>query len=93
MLAIARALMMSSELVLLDEPTEELSPLLIHALKQVLHELGKPGLTMFIVERNVRVPLEIAYRYYLIDRDCIEFQGTTEQLQAEPDLFTKCLGV
>jgi len=93
MLAIARALMMSPELVLLDEPTEGLSPLLVNELKQVLLELGKSGLTIFIVEQNVRVVLDIAFRHYLIDKGCIEFQGTTEQLQAEPDVLKKCLGV
>jgi branched-chain amino acid transport system ATP-binding protein len=81
MLAVARALMGNPELLLLDEPTEGLAPLMVYALEKQIKTLKEAGLTILLAEQNVRSALRISDRGYIIDDGQIRFHGTTEELK------------
>ena len=75
MLAIGRALMMKPDLLLLDEPSLGLAPLLIHSIYDCLLELNRKGLTILLVEQNVKKALAISQRAYLLENGAIVLQG------------------
>lgn len=91
MLAIARALMGNPELLLLDEPTEGLAPLLIRALEERIRKLKETGLTVLLAEQNVRSALRLADRGYIIDDGHIRYQGSVEELRENEEIRKKYL--
>jgi branched-chain amino acid transport system ATP-binding protein len=91
MLAVARALMGNPELLLLDEPTEGLAPVLVYALEEQIKRLREVGLTVLLAEQNVRSALRLSDRGYIIDDGHIRYQGTIEQLQKNDDIRKKYL--
>ncbi len=93
MLAIARALMTNPDLLLMDEPSEGLAPLLVQALGQQLQRLKASGLSIFLVEQNVGLALSIADEVYIIERGQIVYRGTPEALNASEDIKRRYLGV
>jgi len=93
MLAIARALMTNPDLLLMDEPSEGLAPLLVQALGEHLKQLKASGLSIFLVEQNVGLALSIADVVYVIDRGQIVYRGTPEAFQAAEDIKRRYLGV
>ena len=92
-LAIARSLMSGPELLLLDEPSIGLAPLIIDSIFTFLSELRHKGLTMLLVEQNAEVALEIADRGYVFTNGRIETSGTSEELQASSDVKNAYLGI
>ncbi len=82
-LAIGRALMMSPELLMLDEPSLGLSPKLMHEMFTTLEALRQSGTTIFVVEQNVRLALQYVDRGYLLAAGRISFQGDAEALTSE----------
>jgi branched-chain amino acid transport system ATP-binding protein len=93
MLAIARALIRRPRLILLDEPFEGLAVTIVQNLLEVCRELVAHGQTIVIVEQNVRAALSLASRTYVLNNGHIVFEGTSEALQAAPDVMNRYLGV
>ena len=93
MLAIARALMTNPDLLLMDEPSEGLAPLLVQRLREELTELKTSGLSILLVEQNVRLALAVADHVHIIERGRIVYQGHPAELQAERAIMQKYLGV
>ena len=82
MLAIARGLLTNPEVLLLDEPTEGLAPLIVDQLVDAMRLINTEGMALLIVEQNLRVPMQLAHRQYVIDHGTIRWSGTTAELQA-----------
>jgi branched-chain amino acid transport system ATP-binding protein len=93
MLAIARVLIGKTGLILLDEPTEGLAPLIVREIKKTIQEIKGEGVTVLLAEQNVKMALEVADRHYIIDRGTVKFNGTTRQLRDSLDVLETYLGV
>ena len=91
MLTIARALMTNPELLLLDEPTEGLAPLLVDMLEEQILKLKANGLTVLLAEQNQKVALNLSDRGYLIDNGVIRFQGSIDELRQNEEIRRKYL--
>jgi branched-chain amino acid transport system ATP-binding protein len=92
MLAIARALMTNPSVLLMDEPTEGLAPVIVQALAQVLHRLRDEGnLSIVLVEQNSRVALEFSARTVVMDRGRIVFDGESERLRKDPEFLASLI--
>jgi branched-chain amino acid transport system ATP-binding protein len=91
MLAIARALMGNPELLLLDEPTEGLAPVLVQALEEQIRKLKKVGLTVLLAEQNVRSALRLSDHGYIIDNGQIRYQGSVGELRENEEVRKKYL--
>ena len=84
MLSIARTLRLPDlDLLLLDEPTEGLAPQIVAAVGDSIEEIADQGLTVLLIEQNVREALRIADRGYVLDQGDIVYQGTTAELESE----------
>ncbi len=86
MLAIARALMGSPRLLLLDEPSLGLAPLVVQAIYRVIRELHRRGVTILLVEQNVRQALAVADRGYVLTAGRVILEGDGGQLRSHPEL-------
>ena len=93
MLAIARALMSNPELLLLDEPTEGLAPLLVREVGRVIGELKREGLSILLVEQNLPLALGVADRVHILSRGQIVYSGEPGMLAADEDVKSRFLGV
>jgi len=93
MLAIARALIRSPKVLLLDEPFEGLAPIIVRDLLAVCERLAADGQTIVIVEQNITAALAIAKRAYILNNGHIVFDGTAEELKATPAILHRYLGV
>ena len=93
MLAIARALMINPKLLILDEASEGLAPLIRQEIWEVIRHLKRQGQSILIVDKNLNTLLKIADRYYLMEKGEIVSNGTTAQLAEKPDLQARYLGV
>jgi branched-chain amino acid transport system ATP-binding protein len=86
MLAIGRALMSRPKLLLLDEPSLGLAPLVVKRIFDVILELNRSGVTIFLVEQNAYHALKIAHRAYVMVSGSIELTGTGRELLAKPEV-------
>lgn len=93
MLAIARILRSSAELLLLDEPTEGLAPFLIRAIEGIMREIKKSGMTVLLVEQNIRFATEVADHHYLLYGGRIVYRGTNQEFKSNEDVKRKFLGI
>jgi branched-chain amino acid transport system ATP-binding protein len=93
MLAIGRGLMAEPRLLILDEPSLGLSPLLVDELFALIGRLNREGLPILLVEQNVGQTLEIAHRAYVLENGAIKFEGTPPELLANPELKRAYLGL
>ncbi len=93
MLAVARALMTNPRLLLLDEPSEGLAPLIVHEIGRVLARLKGEGLSILLVEQNLALALRVADRVYVMSKGQIVYHGTPSELQANEDVKRKFLGI
>jgi branched-chain amino acid transport system ATP-binding protein len=93
MLAIARALVARPKLMLIDEPTEGLMPVLVATIAEKLAELAKNGMTMLCVETNLDVALRIAQRVYVMEKGLIAFSGTKDDFVRNVEVQHRYLGV
>jgi branched-chain amino acid transport system ATP-binding protein len=93
MLAIGRGLMADPKLLILDEPSLGLSPLLVEELFGLIADLHRQGLAILLVEQNVAQSLEIAQRAYVLENGAIQFSGTSAELLATDRLRQAYLGV
>jgi branched-chain amino acid transport system ATP-binding protein len=93
MLAIGRALMSNPELLLMDEPTEGLAPLLVREVGRVIGELKREGLSILLVEQNLPLALGVADRVHILSRGQIVYTGAPEALAADEGIKSRYLGV
>jgi branched-chain amino acid transport system ATP-binding protein len=93
MLAIARGLVAGAALMLVDEPTEGLMPIIVQNLTDILRAINARGTAILLVEQNLEVALALARRVYVIDQGRIEYEGTPDDLRQRPDLLQRFLGV
>ena len=93
MLAIARALMTGPELLLLDEPSQGLAPLVVNAVMDTIRELKNQRVSMLLVEQNVEMALQLADRVYVIDHGTVVFEGRPGVLRADQRITATYLGV
>ena len=93
MLAIARALMTGPDLLLLDEPSQGLAPMVVNAVMDTIRELKRQHVSMLLVEQNAEMALQLADRVYVIDHGTAVFEGSPAQLRADTNVTSTYLGV
>jgi len=93
MLAIARILRTGARLLLLDEPTEGLAPVIVEHIGQVLLELKRRGYTILLVEQNLEFAMSVADRHHVVEHGQVVDSFTNAMLQADPDQLQAYLGV
>lgn len=93
MLAIARALMSRPKLLLLDEPSLGLAPLIVKDVADLIREVHDDGMTILLVEQNARMALELADYGYVLETGKVVLDGTAEELRADQDIQDFYLGV
>jgi branched-chain amino acid transport system ATP-binding protein len=93
MLAIGRALMTNPRLLILDEATEGLAPLIRAEIWQCLTKLREAGQSILVIDKNVEALTRIADRHYLIERGRVVWAGTSTELAAAPDIQHRYLGI
>ncbi len=92
MLAIGRALMSRPRLLLLDEPSMGLAPVLVERIFQIIEEINKQGTTILLVEQNANVALEIATRGYVLETGAVVNAAPAEKLREDPKVREAYLG-
>lgn len=92
MLAVGRALVSARKLMLLDEPSMGLAPLLMMTMFDALREINKEGTTILLVEQNARLALKFAQRGYVLENGEIVVEGKSDDLLANPDVKSAYLG-
>jgi len=92
MLAIGRALMANPRVLLLDEPSMGLAPILVEQIFNIIGELNKQGTTILLVEQNARMALSIAHRGYVLQTGAIRLQGSAKNLQEDDEVRKTYLG-
>ena len=93
MLAIARALLTGPDLLLLDEPSQGLAPLVVDAVMSTIRALKHEQVSMLLVEQNAEMALQLADRVYIIDHGTVVFEGTPARLRADTQTTAAYLGV
>jgi branched-chain amino acid transport system ATP-binding protein len=93
MLAIGRALMTNPKLLILDEATEGLAPLVRREIWQVIHRIKASGVSILIVDKNVDALTRIASRHYILERGRLVWTGTSDELRGDATLKQRYLGV
>lgn len=92
MLAVARALMSRPRILLMDEPSVGLAPLVVAEIFEIVAELNRDGTTIFLVEQNAHMALQVAHQFYLMEQGRITFQGTPGQLAEDEVIQRAYLG-
>jgi branched-chain amino acid transport system ATP-binding protein len=93
MLAIARALLTGPDLLLLDEPSQGLAPLVVNDVMETIRALKQERVSMLLVEQNAEMALQLADRVYVIDHGTVVFEGTPDRLRADTKVTATYLGV
>jgi branched-chain amino acid transport system ATP-binding protein len=92
MLAMARALMSQPRLLLLDEPSMGLSPIMVDKIFEVVRDISAQGVTVLLVEQNARLALQAAHRGYVMDSGLITMSGQARQMLDDPKVRAAYLG-
>jgi branched-chain amino acid transport system ATP-binding protein len=93
MLAIARILTMNLKLMLLDEPTEGLAPLLVREIGTILKEIRKTGITILLVEQNTRFATGVSDKHCILYNGQIVYEGSNEEFKGDTEVQKRYLGV
>jgi len=92
MLAIGRALMARPRILLLDEPSMGLAPILVEQIFQTVEDINRQGTTILLVEQNASMALSIAHRGYVLETGAIALTGSAAELQEHPEVKRAYLG-
>ncbi|KAF1041619.1 MAG: High-affinity branched-chain amino acid transport ATP-binding protein LivF [Herbaspirillum frisingense] len=92
MLAMARALMSHPKLLLLDEPSMGLSPIMVEKIFEVIRNVSAQGITILLVEQNAKLALEAAHRGYVMESGLITMQGQAKEMLSDPRVKAAYLG-
>jgi branched-chain amino acid transport system ATP-binding protein len=92
MLAISRALMARPKLLLLDEPSMGLAPIMVQKIFEVVRDVAKGGMTILLIEQNARLALQISQRGYVMDGGLITLEGESQSLLSNPKVREAYLG-
>lgn len=92
MLAVGRALMMCPRLLMLDEPSMGLAPLLVNEVFKIIQDIKAQGTTILLVEQNARKALKVADYAYVLERGMISHEGLATELQNDPQIISAYLG-
>jgi branched-chain amino acid transport system ATP-binding protein len=93
MLAIARCLMMRPRLIILDEPTEGIMPLLVSQIRREIHRINQSGVSILLVEQNVETALKLCPRVFLMEKGVVVYSGTSRELQTNTEIVHRYLGL
>jgi len=93
MLAIARALMTNPRLIILDEATEGLAPLIRDEIWRCLTALKRAGQSILVIDKNIEALIEVADRHYVIERGRVTWSGTSREIAAAPNVQRRYLGI
>jgi len=93
MLAIARGLVSRPSVMLVDEPTEGLAPMLVQNLTEILAAINRRGTTILLVEQTLEVAMRLSHRLYVMDQGQIQFEGTPDQLRRDPTIQQRFLEI
>lgn len=93
MLAIARGLVTEPDLMLLDEPTEGLSPRLVESIRAGILDARSRGVSVLLVEQNLQLALAVGDTFFVLSRGAVVYQGSREELLARPAVVAEHLGV
>jgi branched-chain amino acid transport system ATP-binding protein len=93
MLSIARALMLNPSLLLLDEPSEGLAPIIVQQIIAALRSLKGEGLSILLVEQNLRTALALGDRHHVLNKGEICYSGTSGELEANDEVLQRYLAV
>jgi branched-chain amino acid transport system ATP-binding protein len=93
MLAVARALMRNPQLILLDEPTEGLAPIMVDAVMDVIQRIKEEGVTIFLVEQNVEASMKVAHRHYILEQGKVVAHIGNEELKKDKSLRERYLSI
>jgi branched-chain amino acid transport system ATP-binding protein len=93
MLAVGRALMIDPELILMDEPSEGLAPVIVQHLEEIILDLKREGLSILLVEQNLYSALAVADRVYILETGQIVHEGGAKELSGQTELLFRRLGV
>ena len=93
MLAIGRSLVINPSVIMLDEPSQGLAPMIVEDVKEMLIKLKNEGMSIILVEQNLQTALDVADRVYILDQGEIVFEGKSEELSKNKKLTLKFLGV
>ncbi len=93
MLTIARTLMGNPQMLLLDEPTEGLAPLIVKRTIEIVNRLASRGYTLLITDQNITFALELAHRVYILDTGMMKWSGTMAKLRSNREILEKYLAV
>ena len=92
MLAVGRALMSRARLLLLDEPSMGLAPMLVREIFRVIQRINQQGAAILLVEQNARLALEVAHRAYILETGEIALSGPAAELRHHPQVLAAYLG-
>ncbi len=92
MLAVGRAMMSRPKLLLMDEPSLGLAPLIIKNIFDIIQQLNKEGMTILLIEQNANMALKVAHRAYVLETGNITMTGTGQELLADPQIAAAYLG-
>jgi branched-chain amino acid transport system ATP-binding protein len=93
MLAIARGLVARPAIMLVDEPTEGLAPMIVQNLTEILARINQRGVTLLLVEQTLEVAMALSHRLYVMDQGRIQFEGTPDALRRDPTVQQRFLEV
>lgn len=93
MLAIGRALLGKPRLILMDEPSEGLAPIVIRDIAENITRVKKTGVSILLAEQNVKMALHAADRHYIVDQGAVKYSGTTQDLKSNESVLKTYLGV
>ena len=92
MLAVSRGLMSDPKLLLLDEPSMGLAPILVEEIFEIIEEINQQGVSILLVEQNANMALQVAHRGYVLETGRIVLEGTAKELRANPQVKAAYLG-
>jgi len=93
MLSLGRALMMNPSLVLLDEPSEGLAPLIVRKLVEIIGEIRKHGLTLLLADQNLKFCRQVCDYGYILEKGSVVYEGTIEDIWANEEVVKRYLAV